>query len=130
MPVSPVTNQFMRALPAALRPNPYYVDEYVMAAVEVGWDTDALAKATYINERKPNPAFIVTNLKTLCLHGPQVETVRKGWGYGHIPCVEPYHPTGCEICRCTPNEEKHHVSVKPPTDMLAAMHKLIRTATI
>lgn len=130
MAVSSFTNQFMRALPPALRPNPYNIDEYVMAAVEAGWETDDLAKATYINERKPNPAFIVNNLKTLSLHGPRVETVRKGWGYGHIPCPDPYHPRGCEICRCSPNEETHHIPATPPEGMLATMHKLIRTAKI
>lgn len=111
LPVNQYTNDFMKALPAALRPNPYTIDEYVMAAVERGWDTDALAKATYINERKPNPAFVVTNLKTLCLHGPSQEFKRSGWGYGHVPCNEPWHGPTCEICRCVPGEESHHVPV-------------------
>lgn len=109
MALSEVANQFMRALPSALRPNPYYIEEYVMAAVEQGWETDDLAKACYINERKPNPAFVVTNLKTLCLHPPQRVTVRRGWDFGHIKCSDPYHPVECEICRCVPNEITHHV---------------------
>lgn len=114
MAVSSFTNNFMRALPAALRPNPYNIEEHVMAAVEKGWETDALAKACYINERNPNPGFVVTNLRNLCLHPPQQVTVRTAWNYGHIECREYYHPTGCEICRCVPGEETHHVpSVKP-----------------
>jgi hypothetical protein len=104
----------MRALPAALRPNPFNIEEHVMAAVEKGWETDALAKACYIHERNPNPGYIVTNLRNLCLHPPQQVTVRTGWNYGHIECRDPYHPTGCEICRCVPGEVTHHVpSVKP-----------------
>lgn len=115
MPVSPVTNQFMRALPAALRPNPWNVDEYVMRAVENGWHTDDLAKACYVNERNPSAAFVVVNVRSLCEHGPTVQRVRKGWDYGHVPCGEPYHPVGCEICRCVPGHDEHMVPV-PATD--------------
>lgn len=117
MAVSPFTNDFMRALPAALRPNPYNIEEYVMAAVEKGWETDALAKASYINERKPNPGFIVTNLRTLCLHPPQQVTVRRGWDYGHIPCADLYHPAECEVCRCIPGELTHMVAKTVPDEL-------------
>ena len=115
MSVSPVTNDFMRALPASLRPNPFNIDEHVMAAVEKGWETDALAKACYIHEKNPNPGFIVSNLRNLCLHPPQTQTVRKGWDYGHIPCKELYHPSECEICRCVPGVVTHHIpaAIKP-----------------
>ncbi len=115
MPVSQVTNQFMRALPPALRPNPWNIDEYVMRAVEQGWHTDDLAKACYVNERNPNPSFVVTNVRSLCEHPPQVQRVRSGWEYGHIPCEERYHPLGCQICRCIPGEHTHMVPV-PATD--------------
>ena len=65
MTISPYTNSFMKALTASLRPNPNVIDEHVMSAIEKGWHTDALAKACYINERNPNPGFVVTNLRTL-----------------------------------------------------------------
>lgn len=109
MPVSQYTNDVMKALPAPLRPNPHSIDEYVMRAVENGWETDALAKASYINDRNPNPAFVVTNIRTLCEHGPAQQFKRSGWGYGHVPCADPWHDPRCEICRCIPNEETHHV---------------------
>jgi len=109
MPVSPSTNNYMRALPATLRPNPYNIDELVMEAVENGWETDALAKACYINERQPNPAFVVTNLKNLCKYPPKQQTVRIGWSYGHIPCGDMHHGPDCEICRCVPGETTHHL---------------------
>jgi hypothetical protein len=115
MPVSPVTNQFMRALPAALRPNPWNIDEYVMRAVENGWHTDDLAKACYVNEKNPNPSFVVTNVRSLCEHPPAVQRLRSGWDYGHLPCEEQYHPVGCQICRCIPGEQTHMVPV-PATD--------------
>ncbi len=122
MAVSPYTNQFMKALPASLRPNPWNIDEYVMRAVENGWHTDDLAKACYINERNPNPAFVVTNVRSLCEHPPKVQRVRRSWEFGHIPCKDPHHPLECEICRCVPGETTHHVSV-PATD--PAMRKAI-----
>jgi hypothetical protein len=105
MPVSPFTNDFMRALPAALRPNPYAIDEEVMKAVENGWDTDSLAKACYMNDRVPNPAFVVTNLRNLCQHPQKQVFQRTGWQYGHIDCDR--HPN-CEICRCIPGDFVHH----------------------
>jgi hypothetical protein len=118
MPVSQYTNQFMRALPAALRPNPYNIDEYVMRAVENGWETDALAKACYINERNPNPAFVVTNVRNLCQHPQEQQTVRRAWNYGHIPCDEAWHPQECELCRCIPGEVTHHITV-PASDTMS-----------
>jgi hypothetical protein len=107
MPVSPYTNDVMKALPAALRPNPYSIDEEVMKAVEKGWDTDALAKAAYINDKHPNPAFVVTNIRRLSEYSPKVETKRTGWDYGHMPCE--LHQD-CELCRCIPGQVLHHVS--------------------
>lgn len=110
MPVSQVTNDVMKALPAALRPNPYSIDEEVMKAVANGWDTDSLAKAAYINERNPNPAFVVTNIRRLSEYSPKQQTKRNAWDYGHIECGEHY---GCEICRCIPGEITHHVTAQP-----------------
>lgn len=120
MALSEVTNAFMKALPAALRPNPYNIEEHVMQAVQNGWETDALAKACYINERNPNPAFVVTNLRNLALMGPKQQTQRTGWAYGHLKCEDKWHEHGCEICRCVPGEVVHMVPVRatkplPPT---------------
>lgn len=112
MAISSVTNAFMRALPAALRPNPYNIEEHVMQAVQNGWETDALAKACYINERNPNPAFVVTNLRNLAALPPQVQTQRTGWNYGHLKCEDKWHEIGCEICRCVPGEVTHMVPVR------------------
>lgn len=118
MPVNEYTNRFMRALPAALRPNPYNIDEHVIRAVENGWNTDALAKACYINERNPNPAFVVTNLRNLCQHPQEQQTQRRAWQYGHIACDEPWHPQECELCRCVPGEVTHHITV-PASDQMS-----------
>lgn len=125
MPVSPYTNDVMKALPAALRPNPHSIDEEVMKAVAKGWDTDALAKASYINDRNPNPAFVVTNIRRLCEYPPKQEMKRQGWDYGHVECGEHY---GCEICRCTPGQVLHHKSVPPSEEMKALIRQaMLRT---
>lgn len=111
MAISQVTNAFMRALPSGLRPNPYNIEEHVMEAVGNGWETDSLAKACYINEKNPNPAFVVVNLRNLAKHPPQVTTQRTGWSYGHMKCEDRWHEHNCEICRCVPGEPVHMVPV-------------------
>lgn len=109
--VSPVTTDFMRALPANLRPNPYTIDETVMEAVANGWDIHDLARLCWVNERQPNPAFVVTNLRNLAGNPPDRVPRRKVWEYGHLKCKDPLHPVGCEICRCIPGEPQHIVTV-------------------
>ena len=111
MPVNAYTNQVMRALPSALRPNPNSIDEAVMEAVENGWDTDSLAKASYANDKNPNPAFVVTNIRNLAKHSPSQQTQRQGWNYGHIPCYDHHN---CEICRCEQGVIVHHNPVPMP----------------
>ena len=122
MPVSQYTNDVMKALPAALRPNPHAIDEEVMKAVANGWDTDELAKQSYINDKNPNPAFVVTNLRRLCEYSPKRETKRTGWEYGHIKCEQHY---GCEICRCHPGEILHHATVKPSEETKQQLRRAI-----
>lgn len=113
--VSPVTTSFMRALPAALRPNPYNIDESVMLAVGNGWDIHDLARLCWVNERNPTPAFVVTNLRNLAASPPERVPRRRVWVYGHVKCTDPLHPVGCEICRCVPGEAQHVVSREKPT---------------
>lgn len=110
MPVNPFTNDFMRALPAALRPNPHAIDDAVMEAAGNGWAMQDLAEACYANDRNPNPAFVVTNVRNLCRYPPTRTTRKSGWEYGHIVCDR--HPN-CEICRCIPNQMTHHTRSDP-----------------
>lgn len=127
MPVNQFTNDVMRALPSALRPNPYSIDEAVMQAVENGWDTDSLAKAAYANDKSPNPAFVVTNIRNLAQHPPTQQTQRQGWNYGHIPCHD--HP-GCEICRCEQGVLTHHQPVPMPPHFKALLRQALVTTEI
>ena len=124
MSVSQPTNQFMKALPAALRPNPYNVEEAVMEALQNGWDAQSLAQACYANERNPTPAFVVTNLRNLCKYGPKREPLRKPWEYGHIRCGELSHGPTCEICRCIPGQVTHHTACPPSKETGSAYRRL------
>jgi hypothetical protein len=120
--VAPVTTAFMRALPAAMRPNPYAIDEDVMRAAENGWSMSELARLSYCNERNPNPAFVVVNVRRLSQHPPTPTQPKPRWNHAHLPCDDPSHDPKCELCRCIPNEVHHHVSV-PATD--PGMRKVI-----
>ena len=123
MAVSPYTNEFMRALPAPLRPNPYGIDEYVMQAVANGWTITALAEACYRNDRNPNPAFVATNVKHLSEHPPVQTAAPTGWKYGHVPCDT--HP-GCELCRCHPDKVEHLVPVPMPDEVREQLRGLVK----
>lgn len=123
MPVSPYTNALMKALPGTLRPNPFSIDEYVMEAVQNGWDIDELARASYINERNPNPAFVVTNIRNMAKNPPKGTPQRTGWEYGHLRCVE---HADCTICRCVPGQAEHHRSVPVPLEVKKGYAKFVQ----
>lgn len=126
MSVSTYTNTFMKSLPAALRPNPFNIDEDVMLAVQNGWNPEKLARACYEMERNPTPAFVVTNLRNLCKYGPTQQNSSPKWTYGHTICTEPGHDPACELCRCVPGEITHHIPSNPNNPTSAALRKLLR----
>ena len=113
MSVSGPTNEFMRALPANLRPSPYNIEEAVMEAMTNGWSVAALADACWENEKNPTPAFVVTNLRNLCKYPPRRTQRRTSWEYGHVRCGEVSHGPRCEVCRCIPGEIVHHIPCPP-----------------
>ena len=126
MSLNNFTNQFMKALPSALRPNPYTAEEYVLRAVENGWDVDRLARASYVNERNPNPAFVITNLRTLCLYPPQQTEPKRKYSGGHVACTEPGHEHGCIVCKCVPNETQHFVPKPMPKELFDQYRRILR----
>lgn len=71
MSVSNYTNNVMKALPASLRPNPHYIDEYVNKAVAKGWTPTKLAETSFMNRQGMNPALVATNIKNLSQHEPE-----------------------------------------------------------
>lgn len=125
MPLNSFTNQFMKALPSALRPNPYNIEEYVLRAVENGWDVDRLARASYVNERNPNPSFVVTNLKTLCMYPPQQSEPKTRFSAGHEACTEYGHEHGCIVCKCVPNEIQHFVPKPMPKELFEQYRNIL-----
>lgn len=125
MPLNSFTNQFMKALPSALRPNPYNIEEYVLRAVENGWDVDRLARASYANERNPNPSFVVTNLKTLCMYPPQQSEPKTRFSAGHEACTEYGHDHGCIVCKCVPNEIQHFVPKPMPKELFEQYRNIL-----
>lgn len=122
MPISDVTNQLMRALPGALRPNPWSIDEYVMQAITNGWTIQQLAEASYMHSRNPNPAYVVTNIRNLSQYPPTATKPKGGWDFGHIKCDR---HVDCEICRCTPGEAVHHKPVPMPDDVRVALREMV-----
>lgn len=118
MSLNTYTNEVMKALPAALRPNPWNIDEHVMTAIGNGWTSSKLAEASYSTTRNPTPALVVTNLRNLAQMSPEQTKPSTGWQYGHIKCDQ---HEGCELCRCVPGEVTHHVPVPMPEYVRAAL---------
>jgi hypothetical protein len=87
MSVSNYTNNVMKALPASLRPNPHYIDEYVNKAVAKGWTPTKLAETSFMNRQGMNPALVATNIKNLSEHEP--EAIKK---QHHAPITYPANP--------------------------------------
>ena len=107
MALNTYTNDLMKALPAALRPNPHAIDEHVMEAVTNGWTIHDLATAAYANDRNPTPAFVVTNIRSLAKYppsqtkhnnetGPCLNNCDHGW---HNSVTQPGKVVPCPSCR-------------------------------
>jgi hypothetical protein len=108
MAVQPMTNEFMRLLPAALRPNPWNIDDVMMGLASNGWVVRDVFAATMAN--KPmEPGHVVAQLRRM-LEQPAPARSDE-WKFGHEKCNNPMHGPSCEICRCTKGTVKHHVPV-------------------
>ncbi len=112
MPVDTYTNEVMRALPSALRPNPWSIDEEVMNLVTRGWKPIEIAEAT-VRDGATNPALAVHTIRRLKDYpAPSEKLTRTTRPVGHQPC--PQHE-GCELCACDPEQGViHHRPVPMP----------------
>jgi hypothetical protein len=120
MALNPYTNQFMKALPPKLRPNPWTAEEYVLRAIENGWTAEQLAEMSYVNEKtNATPGFIIQNIKSLCLYPPQQKALKPRYSGGHEACTEHGHDRGCIICKCVPGQVQHIVPTPMPRDLFA-----------
>lgn len=124
MPVQPITNEFMRLLPAGLRPNPWNIDDTMMELATKGWIVKDVFAATMANNPR-EPGHVVAQLRRM-LEQP-APARRDEWKFGHQKCENPMHP-GCEICRCTKGQVKHHVPV-PANEQIKLMLRqaMVRT---
>ena len=109
MPVGPHTNEFMRRLPAALRPNPWNIEDEIMNLVGKAWSVSDIVAAVMAD--KPMQAgHVVAQLRRM-KDQPAPAGAASEWKYGHGVCT--MHD-GCELCRCTRGSTIHHVAVPPP----------------
>lgn len=119
--LAPQTITLMRLLPETLRPNPSAIDQYVIAAVEKGWDVKKLAAAAQANTRG-NIAFLVTNIRNLSQF-PPVSQLRKP--PPHEACNDDSHDDKCVICRCVPGEHQHLVPTPMPRQLFAEYRRIL-----
>jgi len=120
--IAPVTVTLMKLLPETMRPNPTAIDDYVIAAVEKGWEINRLATAA-LNNTQGNIAFLVTNIRNLSQF-PPVSQLRKP--PPHEACNNDAHEDTCVICRCVPGEQRHFVPTPMPRQLFAEYRRILR----
>ena len=121
MPVSQITNEYMRRLPAALRPNPWNIDEEVMALAAKGWSVSDLIAATLADNPRA-AGHVVAFLRKVqdqpAPAGPVNDTAKT-----HRYCGLPHHDPKCQVCWCNGKEE-HLVPVLMPDEVRQVMFTL------
>jgi len=122
MSLTPQTNEFMRHLPAALRPNPWNIEESIMALVLKGWSIADIFAAV-MADRPKEPGHVVAQLRRL-VEQPAPSQGATHWKYGHLHCGA---HDGCEECYCTPGNIHHHVAIPMPKIVRDKFTELVRT---
>lgn len=123
MPVSQVTNEFMRRLPAGLRPNPWNIDEEVMAAAAKGWSITDLAQAVMADNPR-QPGHVVAFLRRV-QDQPAPMGPLDSKPVGHHMCTSPQHPENCQICWCH-GREQHMIPIPMPPDIKTQLQETFR----
>lgn len=116
MPTATVTTEVMRALPAALRPNPHVIDEEVMALCAKGWTPTQIA-GHCVKQGDKEPSHVVSTIRLLKdypLPGDHKPTTTNSTHTAHAPCTQ--HGAPCQLCYCHKElpEPVHHVSTPMP----------------
>lgn len=109
MPLAIHTNEVMRALPEALRPNPWNLDDSVIEMIGNGWTSNEIAQAI-IADKPREPGHVVSTIRRM-KNWPSATTRRNTankWS-PHAKCPDPSHDRTCELCYCIPGEVTHHV---------------------
>jgi hypothetical protein len=117
MAVTDMTNEFMRRLPAALRPNPWNIDDTIIMLSGKGWSVGDMFAATMAGNPR-EAGHVVAGLRRLIEQPAPAKGT--GWKFGHFVCENPAHVPGCEVCRCVPGHVVHQVNV-PASDETRVM---------
>ena len=119
MPLATITNEVMRHLPAALRPNPHNLDEHVMQLATDGWTATDIVDAV-IADRPREPGHVVAQVRRLTTQpAPRPTTPEPTTPTGHRPCHE--HGGDCELCYCHGLPPIHHVTIPMPDHIKAQL---------
>ena len=119
MPTQTITNEVMRQLPAALRPNPHNLEDHVMQLVTDGWTATDIVDAV-IADKPREPGHVVAQVRRLTNQpAPQAATPSPPTPTGHRPCHD--HTDNCELCYCHGLPPRHHVSVPVPDHLKAQL---------
>ena len=107
MPLATITNEVMRHLPAALRPNPHNLDEHVMQLATDGWTATDIVDAV-IADRPREPGHVVAQIRRLtnqpAPHQPtsnhnNLGPCTTGCSYGWFDPPEGNRTIPCPSCR-------------------------------
>lgn len=110
MPLDPLTTEVMRRLPAALRPNPWNLEEAVMTLVSRGWVPADIFSAIMADKPR-EPGHVIAAARRLS--DQPAPATGEGWKYGHELCTNPTHDN-CQICRCHHGIVSHITPVPMP----------------
>ena len=64
MPTSPITNEVMKQLPSALRPNPYNIDDEILQLTDTGWQPHQIVEYV-LRDGGRQPSHIVTTIRSM-----------------------------------------------------------------
>ena len=117
MPTQTITNEVMRQLPAALRPNPHNLEEPVMQLATDGWTPSDIIDAVMADNPR-QPGHVIAHVRRLT-NQPAPATPTPTTPTGHRPCTE--HGDPCELCYCHGLPPRHHTTVPIPDHIKAQL---------
>ena len=108
MPTSSITNEVMKQLPSALRPNPYNIDDEILRLVDTGWQPHQIVEYV-VRDGGRQPSHVVTTIRSMVhLPAPTDETsndhmdlgpCQLGCTYGWFDRPDNTATTPCPSCR-------------------------------
>ena len=122
MPTSPITNEVMKQLPSALRPNPYNIDDEILRLVDTGWQPHQIVEYV-IRDGGRQPSHVVTTIRSMVhLPAPTDATNNDHMNLG--PCTN-----GCDHGWFNPPDSNRTIpcpSCRPDTTRRLALREQAR----